>query len=92
MLYIAGERPQSPGLLQITYSVFLLLIFNKEDIRKHIALIIVIIMRITDCMKTLSLSKLLPATFICSESTESLSYLQKLSFLSSSYLPIPPEE
>ena len=64
---IAGEKPQSPDLIQITYSVFLLLIFNKKYIRKHIALIIVIIMRITDCMETLSLSKLLPATFMCSE-------------------------
>lgn len=89
-LYIARERPQCRDLIQITCSVILLLIFNKEDIRKHIALIIVIVMRITDCMKTLSLGKL-PATFHCSETTESLSYLQKLSLLSSSDLPIPTQ-
>lgn len=65
------------GLTLITYSVFLILIFNKEDIGKHIALITVIIKRNTDYIKKLSLSKLLPAAFICFESTESLSHLQK---------------
>lgn len=65
------------GLTLITYSVFLILIFNKEDIGKHIALITIITKRNTDYIKKLSLSKLLPAAFICFESTESLSHLQK---------------
>ena len=89
---LQGPRSPTRGLIQMTYSVFLMLAFNKEDIGKHIALITVITMRVTDYTKNLSLSKLLPATSICSESTESLSYSKKLSLLSSSYLPLPTQE
>lgn len=67
MLCIAGERPRGSGLIHITYSELLVLIFNKEDRGKHTALIMMIIKKITDYVKNVSLSKQLPTTFIGSK-------------------------
>lgn len=86
---LQGPRSLTRGLIRMTYSAFLIIVFNKEDIGKHIALITAITMRVTDYTKNLSLSKLLPATPICSESTESLSYSKK-PVSSVVKLPSPP--
>ena len=53
----------------MTYSVFLRLLFNKEDMGEHVALLTVITTKITGYTKNLSPSKLLLATSISTEST-----------------------